>query len=54
MALRDLKLYCRALDYNEFHGDQIFNWIYYRLADDFDEMTDVPKGLRAKLNNKFF
>lgn len=53
MTLRDLKLYCRALGHNEFHGDQIFKWIYYRLADDFNEMTDVPNNLREKLENIF-
>ncbi|WP_319560936.1 23S rRNA (adenine(2503)-C(2))-methyltransferase RlmN [Marispirochaeta sp.] len=32
-----------------FRGQQIFSWIHQKGSRDFDEMTDLPKGLRQKL-----
>jgi 23S rRNA (adenine2503-C2)-methyltransferase len=32
-----------------FRGDQVFHWIWGRLATSFDEMTDLPAALRARL-----
>jgi 23S rRNA (adenine2503-C2)-methyltransferase len=32
-----------------FRGRQLAKWLYERLATDFDEMTDLAKGLRAAL-----
>ncbi len=32
-----------------FHARQIMQWIYQRGIDDFDEMTDLSKSLRAQL-----
>jgi len=33
--------------------DQILEWMYTRRARDFDEMTNLPSGLRDQLANKF-
>lgn len=33
-----------------FRARQIWHWLYQRLVADIDEMTDLPKPLRAKLN----
>ena len=32
-----------------FRADQIFKWIYLRLIDDFEQMTDLRKELRQLL-----
>ena len=37
-----------------FRADQILKWLYLRLADDFDQMTDLSKDLRARLATSFF
>lgn len=33
----------------KFRADQVWGWLYVRLARDFDEMTNLSKGLRARL-----
>lgn len=37
-----------------FRAGQIFKWIYLRQADGFDEMTDLSRDLREKLNQRFY
>ena len=34
----------------KFRGKQIFNWMYDNLIDNFDEMGNLPKSLREKLD----
>ena len=36
-----------------FRADQVFKWIYGRGVSDFDAMTDIAKGLRALLAERF-
>lgn len=36
-----------------YRADQIFKWIYQRQADDFEEMTDLGKGIRKTLADHF-
>lgn len=36
-----------------FRAKQIWMWMYQRLASEIDEMTDLPKPLRARLNDQF-
>lgn len=36
-----------------FRADQILKWLYVRLADEFDQMTDLSKPFRAKLADHF-
>ncbi|MCK5621733.1 MAG: 23S rRNA (adenine(2503)-C(2))-methyltransferase RlmN [Alphaproteobacteria bacterium] len=38
-----------AISEKRFRADQIFNWIYFRGVTGFEEMTDISKGLRARL-----
>lgn len=33
-----------------YRGDQIFEWLYKHLADDFDQMSNLSKDLRARLS----
>lgn len=36
-----------------FRGDSLFQWLHLRHAVSYDEMTDISKGLRAKLIEEF-
>jgi 23S rRNA (adenine2503-C2)-methyltransferase len=36
-----------------FRADQILKWIHMRLADDFDQMSDISKNLRLLLDHHF-
>jgi 23S rRNA (adenine2503-C2)-methyltransferase len=42
-----------AIGEKRFRADQIFNWIYFRGVTSFDEMTDISKDLRAKLDKLY-
>src|SRR5438477_9564576 len=35
-----------------FRAKQIWDWAYIKLAGSFEEMSDLPKGLREKLKEK--
>ncbi|KAA6227715.1 23S rRNA (adenine(2503)-C(2))-methyltransferase RlmN [Campylobacter sp. LR185c] len=37
-----------------FRVKQIFNWIYQKYADDFLDMSSLPKNLRVELNEKYY
>ena len=41
-------------DLPKFRTKQIAAWIYQRGAENFDEMTDLSKNLRAELQEKYF
>ncbi|RGY99428.1 23S rRNA (adenine(2503)-C(2))-methyltransferase RlmN [Clostridium sp. AM58-1XD] len=43
-----------ALHDKPFRGTQIYQWMHEKLADDFDEMTNLSKGLREKLKENYF
>jgi 23S rRNA (adenine2503-C2)-methyltransferase len=35
----------------KYRAEQVFNWLYNRLADDFTEMINLPKDLRSSLKS---
>ena len=37
----------------KFRAKQIYEWMHVKLADTFDEMTNLSKGLREKLNAEY-
>ncbi len=37
-----------------YHARQILSWIYKKGAKDFQQMTDLPLGLRKKLKENFY
>ena len=37
----------------KFRSKQIYNWIYNKYVDSFDEMKNIPKDLRESLENNF-
>ncbi len=47
---KELTDFLLTLDEKEFRAKQIISWIYNKSASSFDEMTDVKKDLREKLN----
>lgn len=47
---QELTDFLLSLDDKKFRANQIINWIYNKSAATFDEMTDVKKELREKLN----
>ncbi|MGM0586948.1 MAG: 23S rRNA (adenine(2503)-C(2))-methyltransferase RlmN [Bacteroidota bacterium] len=47
----ELYAYCEELDLRSFRADQIYQWLYQKGAASFDEMTNLSKDLRAKLND---
>src|SRR5690606_15380419 len=36
-----------------FRADQLFDWLYVKRVDRFEEMTNLPKALIEKLNEAF-
>ncbi len=36
-----------------FRADQVFKWLYLKLAGGFEEMTDLGKVLRGQLDDHF-
>lgn len=50
----DLSKFCEDNNFPKFHSSQILNWIYKKYAANFEEMSDIPKDLRAILEENFF
>ena len=47
--LDGLTAYCEQLGEKRFRATQLFRWIHQKGASDFDQMSDLAKSLRAKL-----
>lgn len=45
----ELRTWLATLDQPKYRADQLAEWLYARQAASFDEMTNLPKGLRARL-----
>lgn len=45
----ELLTFCSELGLPRFRADQIFQWLYQKGASSFDEMTNLSKDLRSKL-----
>jgi len=50
MSQGDLEQFLAERSEKPCRARQIMQWIYQRAVDDFDEMTDLSKALRATLN----
>ena len=48
----ELKEYLESLGEKGFRAKQLFSWMHSRLSGDFDEMTDLPLGLRDLLKKE--
>jgi 23S rRNA (adenine2503-C2)-methyltransferase len=55
MTLAELeKFTVETLGEKKFRAKQIYEWLHVRLADSFDEMTNLSKALRKKLSDECF
>ncbi len=50
----ELALWFENNGIRSFRAGQIFKWLYLKQADSFEQMTDLSKDLRQKLNTNFF
>jgi 23S rRNA (adenine2503-C2)-methyltransferase len=53
LTLDELTNHIIALGEKPYRARQVYHWITAKAAQSFDEMTDLPKGLRAKLSEVF-
>ena len=49
LDLNELRDFAVSIDEKPFRDDQIFNWLYKKRVNSFDEMTNLSKELRDKL-----
>ncbi len=52
-SLEDLQNWVKENNEPAFRATQIFDWLYVKRVTSFEEMTNLSKGLRAKLNDQF-
>ncbi|MBS4035071.1 MAG: 23S rRNA (adenine(2503)-C(2))-methyltransferase RlmN [Ignavibacterium sp.] len=50
LTLKELKDFFTVADEKRFRGEQVFHWLYGHMVENFDDMANVPKYLRRKLN----
>ncbi len=48
----DLQTYFEVLGEKQYRASQVMKWIHQKLATSFSQMTDLPKTLRAKLEEE--
>ncbi len=53
LSLSELSEYLKNIGSKSFHAKQILSWIFERGVQSFDEMTDLPLGLRQQLIKDF-
>lgn len=54
LTLKDLECYLKGEGYPGFASKQIFPWIYKKAIYDFNQMTDLSRGLRNFLKQNFY
>ena len=52
-SLDELKKDIKALGEAEYRAKQIYEWLHVKLVKDFDEMSNLSKGLRDKLKENY-
>ena len=52
-SLDELKMEMAEIGEKPFRAGQIYSWLHEKLADDFDEMTNLSKTLREKLEEQY-
>ena len=53
LSLEELIKYFESIGEKKFRTKQVYEWIWKRGAQSFDEMTDISKDLRLKIAEKF-
>ncbi|MFH0790331.1 MAG: radical SAM protein, partial [Candidatus Omnitrophota bacterium] len=54
LTLEGLKDILGSWNKPSFHARQIFSWVYQKRAENFDQMSNLPFDLRAKLKEEFY
>jgi 23S rRNA (adenine2503-C2)-methyltransferase len=54
LDLRGCEALAQSLGCKAFHGRNLFKWVHKHGVDDFDAMTDLPKGLRTALPGRAY
>lgn len=54
LTLQDLEGILKSWGFHQFHSKQIFSWIYKKGAGDFEQMSDLPSGLRKRLKENYY
>ena len=52
LSLETLRSWLTERGYKPFHAKQIFHWVFQRRVTDFEQMSDLPKKLRADLEKE--
>ena len=50
LTREELQEFCEEKGLQSYRGDQIFQWLYQKGANSFDEMTNLSKDLRSQLD----
>jgi 23S rRNA (adenine2503-C2)-methyltransferase len=50
---KELKKEMETIGEKSFRAKQIYEWLHVKLVDDFDDMTNLSKSLREKLNEQY-
>jgi 23S rRNA (adenine2503-C2)-methyltransferase len=53
MMFDELAVWVKAVGQPAFRAKQIYQWMHEKLAEGFDEMTNLSKDLREKLAQEF-
>ena len=50
LTLEEMYEFMKLIDQPGYRAEQLFNWIYKKRITSFNDMTNISKGLRSKLN----
>lgn len=53
LTFDELKIEMEGIGEKAFRAKQIYEWLHVKLVDSFDEMTNLSKALREKLNSQY-
>lgn len=53
-TMEELTLCLTQMGHPAFRAKQIYQWLHEKLADSFEEMTNLPANLRSELADRFF
>ena len=53
MTLQEMQEYMESIGEKKFRAKQIYEWLHVKLVDHFDEMTNLSKALREKLEENY-
>ena len=53
MTLEEINTVIAAMGEKPFRAKQLYEWMHVKLARNYDEMTNLPKGLRERLTEHY-